>query len=92
MVCVSALCVLVLRMLSLRMTDVLMGFNTHVVITGNKVSFKVVAVMRRRFKTDDNAVILVRKFDETEIQQLESTTGIFKFKRLHEFSAIRRYG
>ena len=69
-----------------------MGFNTHVVITGKKVSDKVVAVVCRRFKTDDDAVVLVRKFDETGIQQLEAITVICKFERLHEFSAIRRYG
>ena len=49
---VSTLSVLVLRMLSLRMSEVLMGFNTHVVVTGNKVSYKVVAVVCRRFKTN----------------------------------------
>ena len=70
----------------------LMGFNTHVVITGNKVSYKVVAVVCRRFKTDDDAVVFKRKIGETGNQHLEAITVICEFERLHEFSAIRRYG
>lgn len=89
---VSTLSVLVLRMLSLRMTEVLMWFNKHVVIAGNKVSYKVVAVVCRWFKTDDDAVVGVRKFNKTRLQQLEAITVIREFKRLHEFCAIRRYG
>lgn len=44
---VSALPVLVMRVLSLRMTEVLMVINTHAVITGNKVFYNVVAVVCR---------------------------------------------
>ncbi len=47
MMYVSTLSVLVLRKLSFRMIEVLMGFNTHVEVTGNKVSDEVVAVVCR---------------------------------------------
>lgn len=89
---VSTLSVLVLQILSLRMTKVLMGFNTHVVVTGYKVSYKVVVVVCRGFKTDDDVVVFRRKSRETGIQHLEAITVVRKFERLHEFSAIRRYG
>lgn len=89
---VSTLSVLVLRMLSLRMTEVFMGLNTHVVVTGNKVSDKVVAVVCRGFKTDDDAVARAGKLPEAGLQHLEAITVIREFERLHEFYAIRRYG
>lgn len=57
-----------------------------------KVSHKVVAVVCRGFKTDDDAVVQIRKFRETRIQHLEAIAVICEFERLHEFSAIRRYG
>lgn len=64
---------------------------THIVMAGNKVSDKVVAIVCRRFKTDDDAV-RAGKLKEMRLQQLEAITVICKFERLHEFFAIRRYG
>lgn len=44
---VSTLSVLVLRILFFRKEDVLIGLSTHIEVIGNKVSYKVVAVVRR---------------------------------------------
>lgn len=84
---VSFFSVLVLRMLCLHMTDLLMEFNTHIVITGNKV----VSVVCRRFKNNDDIVAPVKQINETRLQQLEAITDIFEFKWLHESSVIGRY-
>lgn len=53
---VLTLSVLVLRMLFLRIEDVLMGFNTHLEMAGNKVLNKVVAIVCRRLKSNDDVV------------------------------------
>lgn len=55
---VSTLSVFVLRMSFLRIVEVLKGFNTHFVILSNKISNEVVAVVCRRFKTNDEAVLV----------------------------------
>lgn len=68
-----------------------MGFNTHVVVTGNKVSDKVVAVVRRRFKTDDDDVAVAGKLNKAGLQHLETITVICEFERFHELYANRKY-
>lgn len=90
---VLTLSVWVLWMLSLRMAEVLMGFNTHVVVTANKVSDKVVAVVCRGFKADDDAVTGTGtgKHLKAGMQHLEAITVIREFERLHEFLSTRRY-
>ena len=77
----STLSVFVLRMLFLRIVEVLMGVqHTHFVILSNKISNKVVAVVCRRFKTNDEAVLL--KGTEFGKQQMEAIIVICKFERL----------
>ena len=66
--------------------------TVRILVTGNKVSDKVAAIVCRRFRTDDDTVVIIRKFNKTRLQQLEAITVIRKFERLHEFFAIRRYG
>ena len=57
MINVPTLSVFVLQMFFC-IVEVLMGFNTHFVILSNKISNKVVAVVCRRFKTNDEAVLV----------------------------------
>ena len=52
----------------------------------NKETNKVVTIVGRRFKTDDEAVI--RKGIQMRRQQLEAISVICEFKRLNEFFAI----
>ncbi len=66
--------------------------HTHAIVTGDKVSDKVVAVVCRGFKTDDDAVAGAGKLLKAGLQHLEAITVIREFERLHEFLSIRRYG
>lgn len=61
---------------------------THLKGTGNKVSNKVVAIVCRRFRTDDDVV----RFDgiESGNQHMEAISVIGELKRFHEYFAIRR--
>ena len=90
MMYVSTLSVFVLRMLFFRIVEVLMGFNTHLEIFSDKVLNKVVAIVCRWFKTDDDAVGLCVKRNELRDQHLEAISVICKFKRLNEYFTIRR--
>ena len=62
--------------------------NTHFVILGNKVSNKVVTVVCRRFKTNDDVALL--KGTEFGKQQMEAIIVICKFERLDEYFTVRR--
>lgn len=50
--------------------------HTRAVVTGNKVPDKVVAVVCRRFKTDDDAVAGAGKLFKAGLQHLEAITVI----------------
>ena len=58
---------------------------THMKGTGNKVSYKVVAIVCRRFKTDDDVV----RFEgiESGNQHMEAISVIRELKRFHEYFA-----
>ena len=64
-----------------------MGFNTHLVKLRNKVSNKVVTVVCRRLKTDDDAVFIERI--ELKDQRLEAISVICEFERLNEYFTVR---
>ena len=63
---------------------------THFKGTGNKVSYKVVAIVCRRFKTDDDVVRI--EGIESGDQHMEAISVIRELKRFHEYFAIRRNG
>lgn len=52
---------------------------------GNRVSYKVIALVCRRFKIDDDVVVFVRKFDKTEIQHFDVNAVISRLMQLYEF-------
>ena len=72
------------------MEDILIGLSTHIKGTGNKVSCKVVAIVCRRFKTDD----VVVRFEgiESGYQHMEAISVIRELKRFREYFAIRKTG
>lgn len=63
---------------------------TYVNGTGNKISYKVVAIVCRRFKTNDVVVRFERI--ESGYQHMETISVIRELKRFHEYLAIRRNG
>ena len=65
-----------------------MGFNTHLVKLSNKVSNKVVTVVCRRLKTDDDAVLV----EEIELidKQLEAISVVSEFERLKNYFTVGR--
>ena len=64
--------------------------HAHIKRFSNKVSNKVVAVVRRRFKTNDE-LILGKRFQFRD-EHLEAIKVIQEFKRLNEYLAIRGDG
>lgn len=72
-------------------SDKLAGVQHTVVITDNKVSYKVIVEVCRRFKIEDDIVVSIRKFGKTRVQHMELSTVIRKFERLYKFLVIRRY-
>lgn len=62
--------------------------HTHFVIRSDKIPCKVVAIVCRRFKTNDEAVLL--EGIEIGNQQLEAITVVRELKRLDEYFAFIR--
>lgn len=64
------------------------GLSTHIKGTGNKISYKVVAIVCRRFKTDDDVVRFAGI--ESGYQHIEAISVIRELKWLREYFAIRK--
>ena len=62
--------------------------HTHFVIRSDKIPCKVIAIVCRRFKTNDEAVLL--EGIEDGDQQLEAITVVRELKRLDEYFAFIR--
>lgn len=58
--------------------------------TGNKVSYKVVAIVCRRFKADDDVVRV--EGIESGYQHMEAISVVRELKRFEEYFVIRRNG